>query len=80
MTSPLGDASRSLYPRHAAMSSYLEATDWSVSNNIDRSFLRGRQAQGDIRRHELKQRQHSEIQTELISGRKSQGGLDAKTY
>jgi hypothetical protein len=26
------------------------------------------------------QRQHSEIQTEFISGRKSQGGLDAKTY
>jgi hypothetical protein len=26
------------------------------------------------------QRQHSKIQTELISGRKSQGGLDAKTY
>jgi hypothetical protein len=25
-------------------------------------------------------RQHSKIQTELISGRKSQGGLDAKTY
>jgi hypothetical protein len=28
---------------------------------------------------EAQQRQHSEIQTELISGRKSQGGLDAKT-
>jgi hypothetical protein len=26
------------------------------------------------------QRQDSNIQTELISGRKSQGGLDAKTY
>jgi hypothetical protein len=26
------------------------------------------------------QKQHSEIQTELISGHKSQGGLDTKTY
>jgi hypothetical protein len=31
-------------------------------------------------REGAQQRQHSEIQTELMSGRKSQGGLDAKTY
>jgi hypothetical protein len=31
-------------------------------------------------RQGAQQRQHSEIQTELISGRKSQGGLDAKAY
>jgi hypothetical protein len=31
-------------------------------------------------REGAQQRQHSEIQTELISGHKSQGGLDAKTY
>jgi hypothetical protein len=31
-------------------------------------------------REGAQQRQHSNIQTELISGRKSQGGLDAKTY
>jgi hypothetical protein len=31
-------------------------------------------------REGAQQRQHSEIQAELISGRKSQGGLDAKTY
>jgi hypothetical protein len=31
-------------------------------------------------REGAQQRQHSKIQTELISGRKSQGGLDAKTY
>jgi hypothetical protein len=31
-------------------------------------------------REGAQQRQHSEIQTELISGRKSQGGLDARTY
>jgi hypothetical protein len=31
-------------------------------------------------REGAQQRQHREIQTELISGRKSQGGLDAKTY
>jgi hypothetical protein len=31
-------------------------------------------------REGAQQRQHSKIQTELISGRKSKGGLDAKTY
>jgi hypothetical protein len=31
-------------------------------------------------REGAQQRQHNEIQTELISGRKSQSGLDAKTY
>jgi hypothetical protein len=31
-------------------------------------------------REVAQQRQHSKILTELISGRKSQGGLDAKTY
>jgi hypothetical protein len=31
-------------------------------------------------REGAQQRQHSEIQSELISGLKSQGGLDAKTY
>jgi hypothetical protein len=31
-------------------------------------------------REVAQQRQHSKIQTELISGRKSQGGLNAKTY
>jgi hypothetical protein len=31
-------------------------------------------------REGAQQRQHSEIQTELIFGRKSRGGLDAKTY
>jgi hypothetical protein len=31
-------------------------------------------------REGAQQKQHSEIQTELICGRKSQGGLDAKTY
>jgi hypothetical protein len=31
-------------------------------------------------REGAEQRQHSKIQRELISGRKSQGGLDAKTY
>jgi hypothetical protein len=31
-------------------------------------------------REGAQQRQHSTIKTELISGRKSQGGLDAKTY
>jgi hypothetical protein len=31
-------------------------------------------------REGAQQRQHSEIQTELISGRKSQGELDVKTY
>jgi hypothetical protein len=31
-------------------------------------------------REGAQQREHSEIQTELISGRKSQGGLDTKTY
>jgi hypothetical protein len=33
-----------------------------------------------LAREGAQQRQHSEIQTELISGRKSQGGLDAKIY
>jgi hypothetical protein len=33
-----------------------------------------------LTREGAQQRQHSEIQTELISGCKSQGGLDAKTY
>jgi hypothetical protein len=31
-------------------------------------------------REGAQQRQHSEIQTKLISGRKSQGWLDAKKY
>jgi hypothetical protein len=31
-------------------------------------------------REGAQQRQDSKIQAELISGRKSQGGLDAKTY
>jgi hypothetical protein len=31
-------------------------------------------------RESAQQRQYSKIQTELISGRKSQGGLDTKTY
>jgi hypothetical protein len=31
-------------------------------------------------REGAQQRQDSKIQTELISGRKSQGGLDANTY
>jgi hypothetical protein len=31
-------------------------------------------------REGAQQRQDSKIQTELISGRKSQGGLDAKTH
>jgi hypothetical protein len=54
MTSPLGESSQSLSPRHAVVWSDVEAVDWSVSKNIERSSLMGRQAQGDIKRHELK--------------------------
>jgi hypothetical protein len=33
-----------------------------------------------LAREGTQQRQHKEIQTELISGHKSQGGLNTKTY
>jgi hypothetical protein len=42
-------------------------------NSTDKRQARPLVREGD------QQRQHSEIQTELMSGRKFQGGLDAKT-
>jgi hypothetical protein len=54
MRSPLGKASQLLLPHHVVMWSDVEAVDWSVSKNIERGSLMGRQAQGAIKRHGLR--------------------------